>query len=68
MADSPRFPDPDTNTDDTGVGPDRRSSTGIARWQKVVAIIGLVVLLVIVLMLTGVFGSGHTPGPPAGGH
>jgi hypothetical protein len=48
--------------------PDRGSTSGMARWQKVVAIIGLVVLVVVVLILTGVFGSGHTPGPPAGGH
>ena len=66
MADPPRHPD--TNHDGPGMKPDRGSSSGMARWQKVVAIIGLVVLVVVVLMLTGVFGSGHTPGPPAGGH
>ncbi|HKX76472.1 MAG TPA: hypothetical protein VJR05_13895 [Acidimicrobiia bacterium] len=35
------------------------SSTGLAPWQKVIGIIGLVVLLVVVI---GLFiGGGHTP-------
>ena len=66
MADPPRHPD--NHNVGPGMKPDRGSTSGMARWQKVVAIIGLVVLVVVVLILTGVFGSGHTPGPPAGGH
>src|SRR5918996_405304 len=46
---------PDTDNDGPGMKPDRGSTSGMARWQKVVAIIGLVVLVVVVLMLTGVF-------------
>ncbi|MGH8945633.1 MAG: hypothetical protein ACRDVL_05750 [Acidimicrobiia bacterium] len=44
--------------DDTGVS-ESDKSRGLAPWQKVVGIIGLVVLLVVVL---GLFiGGGHTP-------
>lgn len=59
MADPP--PDPDTG-DDTGVGPGVGSTTGMPRWVKVFGIIGIVVVLLIVLMLTGVFGGQHGPG------
>jgi membrane-associated phospholipid phosphatase len=40
------------------VGPDRGKS-GLATWQKVVGIIGLLVILVIVIAL--LVGGGHTP-------
>jgi len=56
-------PPPDSyggTRDGTGVGPDRRSTTGPPRWVKVFGIIGLVlVLLVVVLLLAG--GGGHGP-------
>lgn len=42
----------------TGVGPGR-GETGLAFWQKVVGIIGLLVVLVIVIAL--LVGGGHTP-------
>lgn len=41
-----------------GVGPDS-GKTGLAFWQKVVGIIGLLVILVIVIAL--LVGGGHTP-------
>jgi hypothetical protein len=41
-----------------GIGPDR-GKTGLARWQKVAVIIGLLVVLLIVLALF--VGGGHTP-------
>jgi hypothetical protein len=56
---------------DSGVEPDRESTSGTPRWVKVFGIIALVVvLLFVVLLLTG----GHRPGrhsavghtPPAG--
>lgn len=72
MADPPR--DPDTR-DDSGVEPDLKSTTGTSRWQKVVGIIGiLVVLWVGNDLLDNVLdrgpggGGGHSPGqgePPA---
>ena len=59
MADLPPYPD-------TGVGSDRGATTGIARWQKVVGVIGLVVFLGLgILLLTG---GDHGPGmhtPPS---
>ena len=45
---------------DTGVGPDRGVTTGIARWQKVVGVIGLVVVLGLGIQLFA--GGGHGPG------
>jgi hypothetical protein len=64
MADPPRSP----NTgDDSGVRPDRGSTTGTPRWVKVFAIIAIVVaLLVVIVLLTG---GGHGPGrhTPSGG-
>ena len=68
MADPSPYPD---TGDDTGVGPDRGSSTaypGIPRWVKVSGIVVLVlVLLVVVMMVSG--GGGHGPGRhvPSGG-
>ena len=59
MADSP--PHPDTGND-TGVGPDRESTTGTPRWVKVFGIIALgLVVLFFILRLAGV-GGGHGPG------
>jgi hypothetical protein len=57
MDDSSRHVD---GGDDNGAGvePDR-GKTGLASWQKVVAIIGLLVVLVIVIALF--VGGGHTP-------
>jgi hypothetical protein len=72
MADPPRYPD---SGDDTGVGPDRESTTGTPRWVKVFGIIAAVlVLLFVIMVLTGhgpgrhMFGGlgGQTPLP--GGH
>lgn len=62
MADPPPYPD-------TGVGPDRRSTTSTPRWVKVFGIIALaLVLLVGFIMLTG-GGGGHGPSrhTPSGG-
>lgn len=42
MADPPPFPDTD---EDTRLGPDRKSTSGTTRWQKVVGILGLIVVL-----------------------
>jgi len=58
---------PDSNGD-TGVGPERGSSTGTPVWVKVFGIIALVVVLLFVfLLLAG--GGGHGPGrhTPSGG-
>lgn len=51
------YPDLDAG-DDKGVGPDRGKGTGLAPWQIVVAIIGLLVVLVVVILLFA--GNGHT--------
>ncbi len=69
MADPPSTPTP---PDDTGVGPDRGSTTGTPRWVKVFGIItGVVVLLFVILLFTsGPGGHGparHTPSGDAGG-
>jgi hypothetical protein len=69
MADPPR--DPDTR-DDSGVEPDRKSTTGTSRWQKVVGIIGIVVVLWVGNDLLdnaldrGPGGGGGGPGPGQG--
>ncbi|MDQ3533576.1 MAG: hypothetical protein M3456_14655 [Actinomycetota bacterium] len=73
MADPPPYPDSNGDTgDDTGVGPDRESTTGTPRWVKVFGIIALVVVLlfVIVLFTRGPhLGPGdHTPSGSLGGH
>jgi len=68
MDDSPRYSDSKVDTgDDSGVGPDRRSTTsaprypGTPRWVKVSGIVILVlVLLVVIVMVTS--GSQHGPG------
>jgi hypothetical protein len=44
----------------TGVGPDR--GEGMPRWVRVFLIIGIILALLVVLMLTGVFGRQHGPG------
>ena len=60
MADPPRYPDTD---DDTGVGPDRGSTTGTPRWVKVLGIIVIVVvLLFVVVMMVAGGGGEHGPG------
>jgi hypothetical protein len=60
MADRPPYPD---TGDDTGVAPNRGSTTGTPRWVKVFWIIALIlVLLVVVGLLTGRAGpGGHGP-------
>ena len=74
MANPARHPDA---SDNTGVAPDREPPPGRPRWQKVIGIVGLVLVLLfvlyVVLQVTGVVDAGvggHTPapGPPAGGH
>jgi hypothetical protein len=65
MADTPA---PPHTGDDTGIGPDRESSTGTPRWVKVFGVIAfVVVVLFVVVMLIG--GSDHGPGrhTPGGG-
>jgi len=54
MADPPPYPDFDTS-----VEPDR-STTGVSRWQMVVGIIGLVLILGLGILMFG-------PGPGGGG-
>ncbi|MGH3928963.1 MAG: hypothetical protein ACRDTF_03185 [Pseudonocardiaceae bacterium] len=49
--------------DDTGVAPDRESTTSTPRWVKVFGIIALVlVLLLVILLFTRGPGGGHGPG------
>jgi hypothetical protein len=58
MADPPPYPE---GRDDTGVGPEPRSTTGTPRWVKVSGIIALaLVLLFVIVMLIG--GGNHGPG------
>ncbi|MGH2532060.1 MAG: hypothetical protein ACRDJW_07100 [Thermomicrobiales bacterium] len=57
------LPYPDTGH--TGVGPDRGATTGTSRWQKMVGIIGIVVVLWVGnRMYDTVFGAGPGPGGP----
>jgi hypothetical protein len=57
MASPPHYPDTD---EDTGVGPDRESTTGTSRWVYVFWIIGIaLILLMVVLHLTGTIGPVH---------
>lgn len=47
---------------DAGVGLERAETTGISRWQKVVAVLGLVVVLGVTDAISNViFGSGLGP-------
>lgn len=46
--------------DDTGAEPDRGTTTGLAPWQKVVGIVGLIVVALVAFMLLA--GGGHGPG------
>lgn len=62
MADPPRHPDTE---DDTGVESDRGATTGTSRWQKVVGIIGLLVVLWIGNQMVGQL-TGSGPGPGGG--
>ncbi len=56
MANVPSNPDSSGDTYyDTGVAP------GIARWQKVLGIIGLVVVLGLGVLMFGLGGGGHGP-------
>lgn len=51
--------------DDTGVEPDRGSRPRISRWQKVVGIVFLVVVLMFVILRLAGVGGGfgrHSPG------
>jgi hypothetical protein len=68
MADPPPYPDSDS---DTGVGPDRGSTTGTPRWVKV---FGIIFLIVVLLFFFELFTSGphrgpgdHTPSGVSGG-
>lgn len=59
MMDPPSYPDTDH---DTGVEPGPERTARMPRWVKVSAIVvGVLVLLVIVLALTGVLGGQHGP-------
>ncbi len=49
---------------DDAARPGRGSSAGLAGWQKLVGIIGLVVVLVLAILLTG---GDHGPGRHASG-
>jgi hypothetical protein len=62
MADPPPYRDP---KGDTGVGPDRGSTSGTPRWVKVFGIVALVVILLVVIML--LTGGNHGPGRHTGG-
>jgi len=59
MTDPPRYPD---SNSDTGVRPDRGSSTGTPRWVTVVGIIVIVVVLLAVVMFLIGGGLGMGPG------
>jgi hypothetical protein len=59
MADPPPYPD---TGDDAGEERDRGSTTGTSRWQKVVGIIGLVVVLLVGIRMFGAVGGGQGPG------
>jgi hypothetical protein len=64
MADQSPYPD-------TGVGGERGERTGASRWQRVVGIIGLivVVLAIGILVFRLGFGGDHDPGGgPRGGN
>jgi hypothetical protein len=63
MADPPSDPD-------TGLGPDRESTTATPRWVKVFGVIAFVaVLLFVILLLTGGHGPGrHTSPGDRDGH
>ncbi|MGH3985549.1 MAG: hypothetical protein ACRDST_23415 [Pseudonocardiaceae bacterium] len=54
---------------DTGVGPDRESTTGTPRWVKVSGIIAIVLVLLFVIMMFAGIGGSHGPGrhTPSGG-
>jgi hypothetical protein len=58
MADPPPYP----QTGETRERDGRGSTSGMPRWVKVFVIIGIVIVLLVVLLLTGVFGRGHGPG------
>ena len=48
--------------EDTGVGSDRGSTTGVPRWVKVsLVVVGVLIALFLVLKLTGLGGE-HGPG------
>jgi len=49
----------DTDSDDTGVGPDRAASAGTPRWVYVFGIIAVAVILLFVILL--LVGGGHSP-------
>jgi hypothetical protein len=60
MADPPRNPD---SGGDTGVESGRGPIAGASRWQKVIGIIGLLVILWVGnRMLSTLLGRGHGPG------
>jgi hypothetical protein len=59
MADPPPY---SNSGDDTGVGVDRESTTGMPRWVKVSAIVALIlVVLVVVMLLLGGGPGDHGP-------
>jgi hypothetical protein len=68
MADPPPYADSNLDTGgDPGTGPDRDSTTGMPRWAKIFAIIGIVVALGFgILMLAGGGGGSGGHGPPGG--
>ena len=57
-----KLSDPDTG-EDTAVGPDREATAGTSGWQKLVGILGLVVVLWVgSVMYDFVFFDGFGPG------
>lgn len=58
MADGDPDTGPSDEDEDRASEPDRGSPTGAARWQKVVGIIGLVVIVFLVILLVS---GGHSP-------
>jgi hypothetical protein len=56
MADLPRYPD---SGEETGLESDRGAKAGRPRWQKLLGIIGLLVVVAIAIMLF--VGGGHGP-------
>lgn len=67
MADLSTYPDSNLHKGGgTGVGPDRGAITGTSRWQKIVGIMGLVVVLAVGGDLYDVV-TGGARGPGGGG-
>ena len=69
MAEPPSSDSDGDTSDDAGVGPDRKATSGPPRWVKVFGIIAVVVLvLFVILLLAGGHNPGRHSGSGLGGH